>query len=250
MEGDVEMKRIFIGVITVLAIAVGVWPITPALAQPYNWTGLYLGGQVGAQWMNSRSSFNFPGNPGLASSGSKTFHDTSAMGGGQVGFNFQPPGLPLVFGAEGDLIGASHDESGVIFRYGNGVDHFDGRSELDVQGSIRGRLGWTLNRVLLYATSGVGFGAGKVTTTATRDGVGSANFGKSETLVGWTVGGGVEYALPFSSHWLIRAEYRYTDLGSINLSTPGITFPAAAGPWTAKANFRTQNATFGVNFKF
>jgi outer membrane immunogenic protein len=231
------MKRVFLGVILLVAVASGGWFVTPAIAQNYDWTGIYLGGQVGAQWLNSRSSFNFPGNPGVPSSGSKTFSDTSFIGGGQVGFNWQPARMPLVLGIEGDVIGASHDKTEVIFRYANVIDHFDGRSKLDIQGSIRGRLGWAINRALLYATGGLGFGSGKVTTLATRDGVGSGEFSKSETLVGWTVGGGIEYALPFFSHWTLRAEYRYTDLGSIHVSSPGITFPATAGPWTAKGDF-------------
>ena len=246
-----KVKPIFWGFMMLLAGELGSGVVSPAYAQ-YDWSGIYLGGQIGGQWVDSKSSFNFPGNPGVPASGSKTFHDTSFMGGGQFGFNWQPPGMPLVLGAEGDIVGADHDDSGVIFRYGNVIDHFDGRSQLDVQGSIRGRVGWAINRVLLYTTGGVGFGAGKVTTIATRDGVGSAPFGKSDVLVGWTLGAGVEYALPFSSHWLIRAEYRYTDLGSITVKTPGtlFPFPANAGPWTAKGDFRTQNAIFAINYKF
>lgn len=34
------------------------------------------------------------------------------------------------------------------------------------------------------------------------------------TRIGWTVGDGVEYA--FDPHWIIRAEYRYTDFGLFN----------------------------------
>jgi outer membrane immunogenic protein len=241
-----KIKRTFIGFIVTLAIAIGGWTDTPAIAQTYDWTGLYLGGQVGAQWLNSKSSFNYPG----VVSTSKNLDDTSFMGGGQVGFNWQLAGMPLALGVESDLSGASHDKGGEIFRIG--VDYADGRSELDVQGSIRGRLGWAINRVLLYATSGVGFGAGKVTTSIARDGVGVTKFSRNETLVGWTVGGGIEYALPFSSHWLIRAEYRYTDLGSINLPTPGGLIGGTVGflPYNAKGDFRTHNAILGVNYKF
>jgi outer membrane immunogenic protein len=239
------MKRIFLSIIIFVAIAVGGWPVTPASAQPYRWTGFYLGGQLGAQWMVSKSSLNYS-----SISGSKTFHDTSFMGGGQVGFNWQPARMPLVLGLEGDVIWASHDKGGEIFR--TGLDHLDGRSELGVQGSVRGRLGWAINRVLLYGTGGVGFGDCKATTIAIRDGVGSASFDKRKTRVGWTVGAGVEYALPFFSHWTIRAEYRYADLGSINLSFPGATIGSGITvlPYNAKADFRTHAAIFGVNFKF
>jgi outer membrane immunogenic protein len=233
-------------IIISLAIAVGWWPVTHASAQPYNWTGFYLGGQVGAQWMDSRSSFNYS----PTAFGSKTFHDTSFMGGGQVGFNWKPASMPLMFGVEGDVIGANHDEGGEIVR--NGLDHIDGRSEIGLQGSIRGRLGWAINRVLLYGTGGVGFGDCKATTIATRDGVGSISFDKSKTRVGWTVGAGVEYALPFFSHWLIRAEYRYMDLGTINLTSPGGTLGTVVtiNPYKAKADFRTHAVILGVDFKF
>jgi outer membrane immunogenic protein len=36
----------------------------------------------------------------------------------------------------------------------------------------------------------------------------------SSGRVGWTVGGGVEYAI--DPNWTVRAEYRYTDFGSFN----------------------------------
>jgi outer membrane immunogenic protein len=240
-----KMNRIFLRIIIFVAIAVVWWPVTPASAQPYKWTGFYLGGQLGAQWMDSRSSFDY-----LLISGSKTFHDTSFMGGGQVGFNWQLASMPLVLGLEADVIWANHDKGGEIYRFG--LDHIDGRSELGVQGSIRGRLGWAIKRVLLYGTGGVGIGDCKATTIVSRDGVGSASFDKSKTRVGWTVGAGVEYALPFFSHWLIRAEYRYTDLGSINLSFPGATLGSVVviSPYNAKADFRTHAVIFGVNYKF
>ena len=112
------------------------------------------------------------------------------------------------------------------------------------------RLGWAINRVLLYGTAGAGFGHAKLTTTVTQDTDDSTSFSKSETLVGWSVGAGVEYALPFSSHWLLRAEYRYTDLGSIDLSTPRSIFPVNVGPLTTKADFRTHDVIFGIDFKF
>ena len=227
-EAMSKMKHILLNIIAFFAFAIGNWSATPALAQ-YDWTGIYLGGQIGAQWVESRASFNFPGT--VPASGSKTFHGTGFIGGGQVGFNWQPSGMPLAMGLEGDVIGASHDHSGV-------------------QGSVHGRLGWAINRVLLYGTAGAGFGHAKLTTTVTQDTDDSTSFSKSETLVGWSVGAGVEYALPFSSHWLLRAEYRYTDLGSIDLSTPRSIFPVNVGPLTTKADFRTHDVILGIDFKF
>ncbi len=250
-----KKNSIFVMVFLLICLVIPFWPVTPTSAQPYNWTGFYLGGQLGAQWMHSRSSFNYRdlgyGDGGLYFSGSNTFHDTSFMGGGQVGFNWKPAGMPLVLGVEADVIWSNHDKGGEIYHFAYSYNHIDGRSELGVQGSIRGRLGWAIKRVLLYGTGGVGFGDCKATTIYTDRILGSVSFDKSKTGVGWTVGAGVEYALPFLSHWLIRVEYRYTDLGSITLSTPGATLgPVYVFPHEAKADFRTQAVIFGVNFKF
>ena len=238
---------VFLSVLVSLTLAILGGTAGSALAQSYDWTGIYLGGQIGAQWLESRSSESYP-LPGVGAS--KTLHGTSFMGGGQAGYNWQFSGAPVALGLEADIIGTSQKKDGELVRLG--TDFISGRSELDVQGSIRGRLGWAINRVLIYATGGVGFGAGKASTIIGRDAVGSTTLGKTATLVGWTVGTGIEYALPFLSNWSLRAEYRYTDLGSINLSSPGGLIGGSVGflPYTAKADFRTHNVAFGVNYKF
>ena len=40
-----------------------------------------------------------------------------------------------------------------------------------------------------------------------------ASTSRSNTRVGWTVGGGIEYAI--TNNWSIGAEYRFTDFGTI-----------------------------------
>ena len=44
--------------------------------------------------------------------------------------------------------------------------------------------------------------------------------GKSDTAVGWTVGGGVEFALsalgPLSPAWTVKVEYLFVDLDDLN----------------------------------
>lgn len=236
-----------LGIVVSLTFAILGGTSSSAMAQSYDWTGVYLGGQIGAQWFESKSSESYPV-PGIPAS--KTFRGASFAGGGQAGYNWQFSGAPAVLGIEADIVGTSHEKDRELVRLG--PDFIDGRSELDVQGSIRGRLGWAINRALIYATSGVGFGAGKASTIIGRDGVGASTLGKTETLVGWTVGAGLEYALPFSTNWLLRAEYRYADLGFINLSSPGglIAGSVAFSPYGAKADFRTHNLVLGVNYKF
>ena len=78
----------------------------------------------------------------------------------------------------------------------------------DVQGSIRARVGIAWDRVLIYGTGGAAF-AGFTNNYAFDD----LTETDSKTRAGWTVGGGIEYAV--TPNWSIGAEYRYSDFGHV-----------------------------------
>jgi outer membrane immunogenic protein len=74
----------------------------------------------------------------------------------------------------------------------------------------------------------------------------------STTKLGWTVGAGIETML--SQNWIVRAEYRYADFGTItNTDTracpPGNCLPSSVAI-TDTLRLRTQTATFGIAYKF
>ena len=82
-------------------------------------------------------------------------------------------------------------------------------------GSIRGRLGFTWwNQVLVYATGGLAFADiesdRNVTFSRAIGGFSGTSFSNSvsDTVWGWTIGTGVEWA--FAPNWTTRLEYRYT----------------------------------------
>ena len=104
----------------------------PAYVPPaYNWTGFYLGLNVGG---------------GLTSGGG--FGDASGIiGGGQIGYNWQSVGSPFVIGLEADIQGADLSNSATAL----GVT-VDGR--LNAFGTVRGRLGYAWDRFMIYATGG------------------------------------------------------------------------------------------------
>jgi outer membrane immunogenic protein len=67
------------------------------------------------------------------------------------------------------------------------------------------------------------------------------------TRAGWTVGGGVEYAI--ARNWSIRGEYLHVDLGSAN--TTGMLTPALAGiTQTGTVRVTTEIARGGLNYHF
>ena len=52
----------------------------------YNWTGFYIGGNVGGQWLDSGYDASYPP---LALVGSRGLRHTSVIGGGQIGYKRQ-----------------------------------------------------------------------------------------------------------------------------------------------------------------
>ena len=173
----------------------GVLPPAPELPTFYNWTGLYLGGQVGYSWGSDRASeFASVGRVPLGRS--FDYSPSSFIGGVHAGFNYQIGSV--VLGVEGDIeaINGRDQRSGLF------------RVEQDWQGSVRARLGYSLDRIMIYATGGVAF-------TKLEYAYVSPLAGLTETInssrTGWTVGGGVDYAL--TDNVILGIDYRYTDYG-------------------------------------
>jgi len=158
---------------------------TPPPPPIFTWTGLYIGGQVGYEFGRAFEA-------DVAS-----YSPNGVVGGGHLGYNYQLG--QFVVGVEGDVNGSS-------YRGGNGIAF----SKSPIDGSVRGRLGYAFDRALIYATGGVAFGDFQY-----RDIGGSIPY---NVRVGWTAGGGLEYAI--DNNWSLRAEYRYTDYGRYFYATP------------------------------
>lgn len=173
-------------------------PPAPELPTFYDWTGLYLGGQVGYSWGSDRASeFATTGRAPLGRS--FDYSPSSFIGGARVGFNYQLGSI--VVGVEGDIEGMNAhagqgDLGGVV------------RVRQDWQGSVRARLGYSLDRILVYATAGAAFTKLEYVYVSPLAGL-TETINSSRT--GWTVGGGVDYAL--TDNIILGADYRYTDYG-------------------------------------
>ncbi len=209
----------------------------------FTWTGLYVGGQVGYAFGRTAALETSGAAPAVAFNVGRP---DGVIGGGHVGYNFSTQGLPVlgniipgfggggfVVGVEGDVDGADDHSTRVIGALGESFRN-------GIQGSARGRVGIAVDRALFYATGGAAFAA------FTDDFASPAGFDTfSHTRVGYTVGGGVEYAI--NPHLALRAEYRYSDFGTYN-SVSGTAFL----PNTVNTQERVtiQRVQAGFSYKF
>ena len=186
-----------------------------AVASVYNWTGFYLGVVGGGAWEDANS-------PRMQ----------GGFVGGTAGYNWQTGNV--VFGVEADGAWADVNASaaGVVIVPGLGAIPTSVSSKTDAMGTVRGRIGWAVNNVLLYGTGGYAWIDNKITAT-----LGAASISDSKFHSGWTVGAGVEAF--FAPQWSVKGEYLYRSLG-------GETYFGAVP--TGTVNFHTVQV--GVNYHF
>jgi outer membrane immunogenic protein len=162
-----------------------------------------------------------------------------------------------VFGLEGDI-----DATDIKRGFALGVAPTGGifipgdafRFKNDWQASLRARGGIAFDRVLVYATGGVAW-AGVTTEAFYSPGfvgavaVPGAFASDRQTLVGATVGGGVEVAV--TNNVSFGVEYRYSDFGHETFNLGAVPFPAGAGSAvTSNVDLKTHEVTARLNFKF
>ncbi len=211
----------------------------PPIAPAYNWSGCYIGAQVGYGWVRDRNSETVTATGAPSAFSPTDTADPSGMKvGGMLGCNWQWSG-PFVVGLEGDGEWADIDGSTVTFPGSGPPDDFY-EARIRWQASVRGRLGYAFDRTLLYVTGGAAFA--DIRHTYTLAPVGPVEeFSKTKT--GWTVGGGVEHA--FAPNWTARVEYRYSDFGTIT-NVPVTTFAGFA----EDHDVIEHAVRFGLTYKF
>ena len=269
--------------LTQIALAADLPRKAPAYTPPpppvYSWTGFYIGGNVGYGWGNADTNFNAdpvtvtmaglpPFNiPGFV--GSDSVKPKGIIGGGQIGYNWQfspnwVAGLEADWQASGEKASNSFSNSfSFPIPCGGGPCLVTGSTVTDYEakilwfGTLRGRIGYAWDRVMLYATGGLAYGEVKLSGTNTVSGnvggtapfVAVTGMGHSKVNAGWTVGAGIEGAL--ADHWTWKAEYLYMDLGSLDDPDIEIAFQnASGGRVTTHTNYTDNIVRLGVNYKF
>lgn len=229
---------------------------------PFTWTGFYVGGNVGGAWGDAHSHLSTPGGgfplfvpddaAAIAHTGSGSFNSRDVTAGVQAGYNYQMD--RLVVGAEvgWNWLGLDDSFGRTAPTPGAGVQATRASFSADDLVTLRGRLGWTFGRALIYATGGAAFSNIDFHQSTSFSGVPTVdNFRTSDDRWGWTVGGGAEWA--FAPHWTLKGEYLHVDLGSLG---GGSTATSPYGPPnTVPFNHRLDDLTAelviaGINYKF
>ncbi len=237
----------------VAAIAAAVFCGAPALATPpaataFDWTGFYVGGNLGTG-VGKNPSRTAVHDPVFVNDPLIDIFTTSprgAVGGGQIGFNWQVS-PHWVWGIEADIQASGETDSTTCVTVCTPVIGTATRvsQKLPWFGTLRGRLGWTNGPALYYATGGWAFG--KVATDYTvqiQNGLDFHNF--SHTQSGWTIGGGIETQLV--GNWTAKIEYLYMDLGDVAEFFSYTPFPASN--FTESSAIRNHVVRAGLNYKF
>lgn len=166
----------------------------------FNWTGFYAGVHTGWGWGDAAGDIS------------------GGLIGGQIGYNYQLVS-GMVFGAETDITVSAID--GPVAA---------GRFDADYLGTLRARIGYAWDRVMLYATGGLAYAGGSVTV---------AGLSNDRTHYGYALGLGLEGMI--TPNLSVRLEYLYTDFGSRTYQTIG-------GP--VSVGFDASLLRAGVNYRF
>jgi outer membrane immunogenic protein len=244
------------GAMALSAAALAAEPLPPPPI--FSWTGLYVGAQIGGAWDHDPvtgwavtpptvitiSPPPAPDPPGFQVVSSLSDSPSGVIGGAHIGYDLQIN--QWVAGLEGTVDGTSiHSSLHIPLAFVSPVGFATADTRSDIQGSIRLRAGIAFDRVLLYATGGAAFAG--ITTVYTTGVPFFITESDSKTRSGWTVGGGLAYAL--TNNWSIRAEYRYSDFGH-QIDYPFAVLVSPFSIFSVQHHLTQNQVQFGVSYKF
>jgi outer membrane immunogenic protein len=241
-------------------------PMEPApyAAPAFSWTGFYIGANAGYSFSEGGAT-STTGSPAFAALGPNFVPgslDTKGggfIGGGQIGYNYQFG--TFVTGLEADIDWVDQRKSasftGAVLPAPLGTSLTTSASRnLNYLGTVRGRLGVTpFDRTLLFITGGLAYGGVQTSNSVVANANPALNWNGStdSTRVGWTLGGGGEYA--FTNNVTFKIEGLYYDLGKTSTVAPGNAAVQGVGAlngvfYSSQVRTAGEVVRAGVNFKF
>lgn len=264
-------------------------PQVYAVAPAFTWTGFTVGTLSGYAFSDNRSIRTVGNNDGTGgitntqlnvaqgrrpASISSRRDDFTSFGGG-VGYDYQfGIGSGIVVGAAADAtlmgIGRRRAYQGPAIAANAFIPDISSfRQELDYLGTVRGRLGYAFDRLLVYGTGGFAFGSVFERASFYRNTDGAlAYLGRyTGTETGYAYGGGVEYAIPVDSFLnkfsllnyiplfktdavTVKAEFLHYDLGSHNVLVSAQIPGGPTGSYTSRFNTEGNVIRGGFTYRF
>lgn len=177
----------------------------------FDWSGLYVGAHAGYAWGDVDVDYE-----GIEGGGDME----GLIGGALVGYNIQRD--QFVFGVEGDfglgdVDGVGRAEPIETYTY-----------DMSWNGHLRLRAGLAVDRMLFFVAGGLAMAEHELgveetyalgSTQIAPSAIDEFSGQDSQTHVGFTIGGGLEYALTDSA--LLRIEYLYDDYGQAEYTYEG-----------------------------
>ena len=228
--------------------AAPVYRPAPVMVPYFSWTGCYVGLNGGYGWRQDHTVDATISN-GLIFGNAGSLGLSGGFGGGQFGCNYQTG--PVVFGIETDFQGAGASKSfGPTTLAVPGVLTVTGDNRLNWFGTLRGRLGYAADRVLLYVTGGLAYAHNSFDFTGVDVAANSFTFSNSTTKTGYVLGAGVEWAVAGS--WTVKAEYQYLNFGSVGPFTAPVLNAAGVpnGVLVTTSSFKSDFQTIRVGFNY
>jgi outer membrane immunogenic protein len=237
-----DMRKILLG--TAALIALGIAPVSaadlaarpyytkaaPMVAQVYDWTGFYIGGNAG--WGNSHNSLDLLG---VGSEGSN--NADGGVVGGQIGYRWQAS--TWVFGVEAQGDWADLRGSNI-----SPITGLTDRSKMDAFGLFTGQIGYAWNNVLAYVKGGAAVVDNRYDILTPG---GSTLLGSSSSQTNWgaTVGAGIEVG--FAPNWSVGFEYDHIFLQD---RTADFTTPGGFAFGSDRIRQDVDLATVRINYRF
>jgi opacity protein-like surface antigen len=196
----------------------------PIAAPAYNWSGWYVGANIGGAWSNStltNSNIGTSWNPG----------GTGFIGGLQAGYNLQAGSW--LFGVEGDFDWTTF--GGMSSAIATPLGVIQASVNKNWITTVAARFGITSDRLLVYGKVGGGWARSSAALSFVN---GGQIWGGSQTNGGWLLGTGIEYA--FASNWTGKLEYDFLGISSTTVSAPPVM----------TAIHDIQMLKVGVNYQF
>jgi outer membrane immunogenic protein len=230
----------------------------PVIVPIYDWSGCYLGANVGGHYgwdkITTTTSVNNVGAGGAAFLDGLTpvtIHPQGVIGGVQGGCNAQFSSFVIGFEVDADWLGGRQSRTVTV---GAGApiaagDFMTNEINATFLATARARAGVALDRLLLFVTGGAAFGTIKTTDTlGTFGGAFVSTTSTTTNRTGWTAGAGLEYAM--SQNWLFKAEYLYVDLGSFDAAIACALICIDVNDTTAHHKYTDHIGRIGINYKF